>query len=342
MNEFKYCCLLVAGWLGTSGTNGYRHSDEGRGPDYIISLLNELKRRQVLIVTKKSDALASNLPIFELHVESQFSRLKRVPRFLLLLEEKHIRPQNYVISQKNYKTIYSWDPDIVSKFQGRKFRFPSYFSSPPVGDYSQRDVLLTMISANKGQTIGTKFDLYKERRRIIDWYETRDIDSFEYYGPGWELPNHPNGVLAKIIFKKFNKIIYNQTHKRKNWKGVASSKLSVLKKSKFNLCFENYRGARGYVTEKIFDAFSCGCVPIYYGAPDIKDHVPPQCFINYRDFNNINDLHQFISSMSAERYTLMQQEIFSFFINSSTIASIDTFVDGICDDLLSKVHVNYS
>ena len=333
MTEFKYCCLLVAGWLGTNGINGYRHSDEGRGPDYIISLLNELERRQVLVVMKKSDALASNLPIFELHLESQIPRIKNVPRFLLLLEEKHIRPQNYLIFRRYYKKIFSWDPQIVSKLGAIQFRFPSYFAVPKVGDFAERKTLLTMISANKGQTISTKFDLYKERRRIIDWYETRGDDSFEYYGPGWDLPNHPNGLVPKAIFKILRRYNFCKSKNRTNWKGIADSKLLVLENSKFNLCFENFRGANGYITEKIFDAFSCGCVPIYFGAPDIKDHVPAQCFIDYRDFNDLKDLHKFISSMGAEQYTSIQNEILNFFNTSSKISSITEFVEKICSNL---------
>ena len=337
MKKFKYCCLLVAGWLGTNGTKGYRHSDEGRGPDYIISLLNELERRQVLVVTTKPDAQASNLPIFELHLESQLPRIRSVPRFLLLLEEKHIRPQNYFILQRNYKKIFSWDPEIVSKFGAIQFRFPSYFSLPKVGDFAQRNTLLTMISANKGQTIGTQFDLYKERRKIINWYEKKGIDSFEYYGAGWDLPNHPDGIIAKAGFKLLRKLNYSQSKKRYNWKGIADSKLNVLDKSKFNLCFENFSGAKGYITEKIFDAFSCGCVPIYFGAPDINDHVPSQCFIDYRDFNNAADLHQFISSMDAEHYTSIQNDILNFYITGSEIASINTFAENICNDFLSEI-----
>ena len=36
----------------------------------------------------------------------------------------------------------------------------------------------------------------------------------------------------------------------------------------------------GYVTEKIMNAYLGGAVPVYYGAPDVQDHVPPGSFID--------------------------------------------------------------
>lgn len=44
-----------------------------------------------------------------------------------------------------------------------------------------------------------------------------------------------------------------------------NNKLSYLSQFKFNLCPEN-SNYEGYVTEKIFDSLSAGCVPIYWGA----------------------------------------------------------------------------
>lgn len=41
--------------------------------------------------------------------------------------------------------------------------------------------------------------------------------------------------------------------------------------------------ATDYVTEKLYDAFVAGCVPLYYGAPNIEDLLPdPDSIIDYR------------------------------------------------------------
>ncbi|MDE6886408.1 MAG: hypothetical protein K2P17_05175 [Helicobacteraceae bacterium] len=43
-----------------------------------------------------------------------------------------------------------------------------------------------------------------------------------------------------------------------------SSKHKWLQHYKFNICFEN-ASYNGYLTEKLFDAFAAGCIPIYWG-----------------------------------------------------------------------------
>ena len=46
-------------------------------------------------------------------------------------------------------------------------------------------------------------------------------------------------------------------------------KIEWLKSYKFNICFEN-GSYPGYLTEKLFDAFMAGCVPIYWGDTSLR------------------------------------------------------------------------
>lgn len=47
------------------------------------------------------------------------------------------------------------------------------------------------------------------------------------------------------------------------------SKRKWLEGYKFNICFEN-ASYPGYLTEKLFDAYACGCIPIYWGDPTLR------------------------------------------------------------------------
>jgi hypothetical protein len=58
-----------------------------------------------------------------------------------------------------------------------------------------------------------------------------------------------------------------------------NSKKEVYVNYKFVLCVENSIHD-GYITEKIFDAMTCGCVPIYLGAKNICDFIPNNLFIS--------------------------------------------------------------
>lgn len=44
----------------------------------------------------------------------------------------------------------------------------------------------------------------------------------------------------------------------------SDSKNRWLKNYKFNICFEN-GSSPGYITEKLFQAYAGGCIPIYWG-----------------------------------------------------------------------------
>ncbi len=57
-------------------------------------------------------------------------------------------------------------------------------------------------------------------------------------------------------------------------------KRSLLQHYQYNICAENSFN-RGYVTEKIFEAFCCGCVPIYWGHTPVEPDILHQdSFLN--------------------------------------------------------------
>ena len=49
-----------------------------------------------------------------------------------------------------------------------------------------------------------------------------------------------------------------------------------LRKFRFNICPEN-ASSKGYITEKILDAFVGGCIPIYWGGGK-KEWIEPEIF----------------------------------------------------------------
>ena len=53
----------------------------------------------------------------------------------------------------------------------------------------------------------------------------------------------------------------------------SDSKIETLRRYKFCVAIENSED-RHYVSEKVYDAFVAGCVPIYFGAPNVLDYVP--------------------------------------------------------------------
>jgi Glycosyltransferase family 10 (fucosyltransferase) C-term/Fucosyltransferase, N-terminal len=79
-----------------------------------------------------------------------------------------------------------------------------------------------------------------------------------------------------------------------------SSKSQTISRYKFTIAFENARG-KDYVTEKFYDPFWAGSVPIYLGAPNVEDFAPgDHCFINTDEFSDPRDLADYLLALSKD------------------------------------------
>lgn len=127
---------------------------------------------------------------------------------------------------------------------------------------------------------------YKDRIEAI-YYFSNCID-FNLYGIGWDQPIQGFGTdYHQAALKAYRGIIPADSRRKRE----------VMSAFKFAICFENCTFP-GYVTEKIFDCFLAGCIPVYFGAPDITDFIPKESFIDFREFGNYADLDQFLRGMT--------------------------------------------
>lgn len=213
-----------------------------------------------------------------------------------------------------FKRIYSWsDSASLERFVGEQVPFESFCWMQSFDDIHE-DIwrnterkFLVMINANKLPRLYWQ-ELYTERMRAVEFFSrTDDID---LYGKGWNAPSIRVGrtwvpyTLKSIrhkLQKNWHLIRPNPLLKaaQRAYRGIADSKAETLGRYKFALCFENSI-LKGWITEKIFDCFFTGTVPIYWGAPDIEDHVPADCFIDMRRFSGYEELSEFLRSLSED------------------------------------------
>jgi alpha(1,3/1,4) fucosyltransferase len=144
---------------------------------------------------------------------------------------------------------------------------------------------------------GRRFrEFYGERLKAIRYFSV--VPGFDLYGWRWDkMPRHP------FYF-------YYGKYTRRAWKGAPEDKTKILGQYKFAICFENCE-VPGWISEKIYDCFAAGCIPVYLGAPDIYSYVPAECFIDFRKFSvrsgatfnrkSYEGLHKFLVSLSDER-----------------------------------------
>ena len=65
--------------------------------------------------------------------------------------------------------------------------------------------------------------------------------------------------------------------------GPVEDKQSFIKNYKFTIAFEN-SSYPGYATEKIFEPFLAGSIPVYWGDPLIKRDFNSAAFVNFADY----------------------------------------------------------
>ena len=66
---------------------------------------------------------------------------------------------------------------------------------------------------------------------------------------------------------------------------------------KFVLAIENTM-AESYVTEKLFYALDAGAIPIYFGAPNVGDFVPPHSIIDGSKFASLELLADYVKEVA--------------------------------------------
>ena len=110
------------------------------------------------------------------------------------------------------------------------------------------------------------------------------------------------------------------------YKGSCVFKLETLSQYDFALCFENME-MKGYITEKIFDCFYSGTIPIYWGAKDIENLIPASCYIDFRNFSSVSELIFHLNSIKMEEIECMREAGRNFIRSSNYSKYYDFLID---------------
>lgn len=73
----------------------------------------------------------------------------------------------------------------------------------------------------------------------------------------------------------------------------------AMSQYKFVLAIEN-TVTESYVTEKLFYALDSGAVPIYFGAPNVMDFVPPHSIIDGTKFSSMEELASHVKALAND------------------------------------------
>jgi hypothetical protein len=237
-----------------------------------------------------------------------------LPKYLIALENpNHNRLNEDREYCQKFSKVFTWDARSFDLKNVVKILPPHQILHGSFLDYAQRDIFSCLINANKAFREKLSSDLYSERIDVIRWYEKNASDKFELYGRGWDKPPPAFDLLGKVkrsIPSLGVKLFGNKCFP--SYMGELQNKSDVLSRSKFSYCYENNKDLFNYITEKIIDAFTSGCVPVYWGADNILDYIPAECFVDRRNFKNTADVHKYLLSISPEEYSEYQSSISDF------------------------------
>ncbi len=256
-----------------------------------------------------------------------------INKYLVIWECPSIRRDNWdVKNHKYFKKIFTWNDKLIDNKKYFKINFSSKIPTDLNFDLNKKDKLCTMIVANKFKF--HPLELYTERVNAIRWFEQNHPEDFDLYGIGWDR-YYFKGMLSRL--NRFDVLTKLLKPKYPSYKGSVESKREVLQKYKFAICYENARDIPGYITEKIFDCFFAGCVPVYWGAPNVTEHIPEDTFIDKRNFNTYEKLYKYLKNMPDEEY-MNYIEAIKNFIKSDKIYlfSAECFAEILVNEILRE------
>lgn len=274
----------------------------------------KIEPKNVLVVQECNAKIARKLrkkgaiPFLNYCFESQiyayifYSKLKRIaPKFRYRLyfkgmfdELKNCDKQNNF--EVHYPGITEFEPEqrnwndrdfvamvIRNKYVEQNNVFPK--SALRVDRYIKW--VIRLFFETKTQRFLKEKELQNKRLEVIEYFGGKN--ELKMYGRGWnnlnEIPKHWQKRLQNIIKKLNPKPIEN--------------KLEAISRCKFNFAIENL-SYKGYITEKILESLVAKTIPVYLGAPDIENYIPKGCFIDMRDFKDLDDLYSYMKNMKEE------------------------------------------
>ncbi len=236
----------------------------------------------------------NNIPRWvDKHWELKIAPIQKEKRVLIMWEPPVFMPSMYAKHTYSlFDKIFTFDDSLVDNVKFFKFNYPVLRQMiENIPRFSQKK-LLTQISGKKTANGHFSKELYSERLKAIRFFEKHPEFEFEFYGTGWN------------------------ANKYRNYKGAPTDKIETLKNYKFSLCFENTKNVKGYITEKIFDCFAAGCVPVYLGASNISEYIPKDCYIEFEQDKGYPNLLIELITMNDERYNRYLKAIRRF-LNSN-------------------------
>lgn len=214
---------------------------------------------------KEADLVVFHLPTLEQELEGDLDKpegQKWVAWSLECEENYPFMKDAEFMEVFDYRMSYHQDADIV--FPYYRYQYIKELSAVPVTDFHRKKNICMLISS--------PFNKSGRKEYLQELMQFVEIDSY-----------------GKVLNNRM------MEHDSGN-----KSKMELYKDYKFVIAFEN-SCAPDYVTEKFYDPLLAGAVPIYLGAPNIREFAPGEgCFVHVPDFDSPASLGAFLNNVCSD------------------------------------------
>lgn len=188
-------------------------------------------------------------------------------KIILIQREPYINFENKykiknLFSYQNYIHLYTCNYHLLlDNFKLKNLKF----------NYCKKKLCSAVVSKLILKNPKEAFETYSLRVNFIKIISKINIFDIDIYGYDWnesELGIKYKGVLGGFnegTVKELKNLLKNTT------------KFDGLYDYKYSIALENCK-KDNYITEKFTDCILCGTIPIYYGADNVGDYFPKDCF----------------------------------------------------------------
>jgi hypothetical protein len=287
-----------------------------------------------------ADVNAGKKVAFELYINC-CRQTPKARAYVYLYENPLIRLMNRNRRMLDrYAKWFAWDGELQDDDRAVRLFYPNQLEPADYKDPQERPLFLVLVTTNNAIKDYDPREQFGARVEIIKWYERHAPNDFHLFGRGWNCPAALPGRWGQVCnqARKIIARVFPVTSPFATWRGPVASKNELLTRTRFSLAYENSRDLPGYITEKIFDCFRAGCVPVYIGPKEIHDYIPADCFIDGREFATTAALHAHLRAIDDAAYRGYQERIRAFLLSAQAKPfSQDHFADVLAREILADL-----
>jgi glycosyltransferase involved in cell wall biosynthesis len=267
-----------------------------------------------LIISGYSDFIPSKAVIlihmcFPQELPQKLMKRRDVIKILYTIESPNIRHQNQwdvkFLSQ-NFTLIISYWSDLLKSLQLQKTNLVTAFpfihrldmENPNdlknVRENVDVNTSTCIILANRG--FNQNYQINTVSLQALDYLReqyVREIPNMHCYGPSW----------SSYVSSNNNVTLHSNKPEEYN-----DSTINYMLNHTFTLIIENCN-ADGYVSEKIYDAFMSGSIPLYYGNNNDLTHIPKDTYIDLTQIPP-SGIKDFLSKLTSQQVTAYRTRIY--------------------------------